>query len=85
MLPPATLFVASDGDQVSDYHKNFCQVRRQQKTLKGATEVWRGQVQKSPKALGIGSSDFRHTQYAFPKKGNAVLESFTFQVNFIKM
>ena len=29
--------------------------------------------------------NFRHMQYAFPQKGNALLYSFTFQVNFIKM
>ena len=38
----------------------------------------KGQIQKSPKAFWIGSSDFRHTQYAFPKKGNAVLKKLYF-------
>lgn len=42
-------------------------MRRQWKALKWDTEVGRDQVQKSPKALWIGSSDFRHTQYALPK------------------
>ena len=64
---------------------NFCQARLQWKALRVDKRVRRDQVQKSPKALWIRSSDFRHTQYAFPKKGNALLYSFTFQVSFTKM
>lgn len=42
-------------------------------------------LKNSRRRYGNDSSESGHTQYAFPKKGNALLDIFTFQENFIKM
>ena len=63
----------------------FCQTRRQKKALRIFEHLRNKTFKNRRRRYGHDSSESGHTQYAFPKKGNAFLDSFTFQINFIKM
>jgi hypothetical protein len=67
MLPSATALRRKRLRPSLDSEEDFCQMRRKPKALRLKKRVWRKGIQKSPKALWIESSDFRHTQYANSK------------------
>ena len=72
------LFDASVGDQDSRFPQDFWSITTSTENAKGGmSKCGRSDSKTRYRRYRNDSSESGHTQYAFPKKGNAGLENFT--------